>query len=66
MIRQPFGDVLDFVLSHDGCGTITLDLPSVQAYALRCTCGSVIERPIPGPDARFLIIFRSLGLLAEN
>jgi hypothetical protein len=22
MMRQPFADVLDFVLSHDGCGPI--------------------------------------------
>jgi hypothetical protein len=66
MLRQPFADVLHFMRSHDGCGSIALDLTPVDAYTLRCACGASIERPIPGPDARYGIIFRSLAFLAEN
>lgn len=66
MIRQPFADVLDFMRSHDACGSIGLDLALDDAYTLRCACGAAIERPIPGPDARYRIIFRSLAFLAEN
>ena len=66
MIRQPFADVLDFILSHDGCASIAMDLATEDAYTLRCACGAAIERPIPGPDARYRIIFRSLAFLAEN
>jgi hypothetical protein len=66
MIRQPFADVLDFMRSHDGCGTIAMELAPTDAYTLHCGCGAAIERPIPGPDARYRIIFRSLSFLAEN
>lgn len=66
MIRQPFAEVLDFVLSHDGCGAIDVDLGDPDVYTLRCECGATIERPIPGPDARYHIILRSIALLAAN
>jgi hypothetical protein len=66
MIRQPFADVLDFMRSHDACGAIAMELAPADAYTLRCGCGAAIERPIPGPDARYWIIFRSLCFLAEN
>jgi hypothetical protein len=66
MLRQPFAEVLDFVLSHERCGAIALEVGAGDVYALRCACGATIERPIPGPDARYRIIFRSLALLSEN
>lgn len=66
MIHQPFADVLDFMRSHDACGPIAMELAPSDAYTLRCECGAAIERPIPGPDARYWIIFRSLALLGEN
>jgi hypothetical protein len=66
MLRQPFADVLDFMRSHDGCGAIALELAAMELYTLKCACGAAIERPIPGPDARYWIIFRSLAFLAEN
>ena len=66
MLRQPFADVLDFMRSHDGCGSIALEVAAAELYTLTCACGAAIERPIPGPDARYWIIFRSLGFLAEN
>jgi hypothetical protein len=66
MIRQPFADVLDFMHSHDACGSIAMELAAAEAYTLRCGCGAAMERPLPGPDARYWIIFRSLPFLAEN
>lgn len=66
MTGEPFAEVLDFVLHHDECEAITLEVNDTDSYAVRCACGSVIERPIPGPDARYVIIFRTIGLLAEN
>lgn len=66
MTGQPFAEVLDFVLSHDECGAITLEVSDAETYAVRCACGSGIERPIPGPDARYVVIFRTIGLLSEN
>jgi hypothetical protein len=66
MTDQPFAEVLDFVMTHDGCGEISLELDVADVYTLRCVCGSVIERPIPGPDARYHVIFRALAVLSEN
>jgi hypothetical protein len=66
MVHEPFAGVLDFMRSHEACGPIVMDLAPADAYTLRCGCGAAIERPIPGPDARYQIIFRSLGLLAGN
>ena len=66
MLRPPFADVLDFMRSHDACGPIALDIGTADLYMLTCACGAAIERPIPGPDARYWVIFRSLAHVAEN
>ena len=66
MANQPFAEVLDFVIAHDECGEIALELDDADVYTLRCACGSVIERPIPGPDGRYHVIFRTLAVLSEN
>lgn len=66
MLRQPFADVLDFMRSHDGCGPVALDLGAADLYVLTCVCGAAIERPIPGPDDRYKVIFRSLAHMGEN
>ena len=66
MLRPPFADVLDFMRSHDTCGPIALELGAADLYVLTCTCGAAIERPIPGPDARYWVIFKSLPHVSEN
>jgi hypothetical protein len=66
MTDQPFAEVLDFVMTHDDCGDISLELDVADMYTLRCVCGTVIERPIPGPDARYHVIFRTIAVLSEN
>ena len=66
MRHQPFADVLDFMRSHDACGPIAVELAPSDTYTLHCACGATIERPLPGPDARYSIIFGSLALVGEN
>lgn len=66
MSNEPFAEVFDFVTTHDGCGEILLELDVADVYTLRCVCGTALERPIPGPDARYHVIFRAIAVMSEN
>lgn len=63
---MPLTDILTFVMTHDACGAIALELPARRVYRLHCDCGATIEQDIPGTDDRYRVILASLALLGEN